>query len=249
LIHCFGSRQDATSTVNLGVSNSRGNVRPVDAQAGLGPVEVAVATRPALVRDVLARALGTRLGLRVVSFADAAGADAPRRLLELEPRILLIDDLVSPIEAVIRRLHRASPSTRILVLHTRSDEVAPGRFAPAGAYAVIQNRSDLAALVRAVEAASQGKACESVRDSGKRLPVLGRKVVTPSGDPRLTTREWEVAALVAKGLRNKGIALRLNISVDTVKSHLNNSFRKLKVDSRLALAILAQGRLGPKTDM
>jgi DNA-binding CsgD family transcriptional regulator len=38
----------------------------------------------------------------------------------------------------------------------------------------------------------------------------------------------------------------LNISVDTVKTHLNNSFRKLELDGRLALGILVRSRVSPK---
>jgi DNA-binding NarL/FixJ family response regulator len=197
----------------------------------------------------MSRALGVRLGLRVVPFGPGRGEEATRRLQELQPRILLIDDSVSNLEAVVRQLHRTSPSTRILVLYTRLDEVALGRFVRAGAYGVIQNRSDLATLVRAVEAATKGEACESLSDAGKSRPVLDGKVVAPDEDGRLTTREWEVAELVAQGLRNRRIAFRLNISVDTVKSHLNNSFRKLGLDSRLALGILARSRLGPKIGM
>jgi DNA-binding NarL/FixJ family response regulator len=211
-------------------------------------VDVAVATGPPLVREVLAQALSARLGLRVVSFAEGAGQDAPERLLVMRPRILLIDDSVSSLEAVIRRLHRASPSTRILVLYTRSNEVALSRFTRAGAFGVIEGHSDLAALARAV-ASSKGTACESVSGAAECSSAIDRTVVAPEADARLTPREWEVAELVAKGLRNKGIALRLNISVDTVKSHLNHSFRKLNVDGRLALAILARSRLGPKRDM
>jgi DNA-binding NarL/FixJ family response regulator len=202
----------------------------------------------------LARALGARLGLRVVALGASDGEDATRRLLELQPRTLLIDDddSVSNLETVIRRLHQASPSTRILVLTTRSDKEAVGQFARAGAYGVVQNRSDLATLVRAVEAASAGRACEArfgALETATYPPVPGRRVVATDADRRLTTREWEVAERVAQGLRNKDIALRLNISLVTVKSHLNNIFRKLEIDGRFALGVLAQSRLGPKTGM
>jgi two-component system nitrate/nitrite response regulator NarP len=80
-------------------------------------------------------------------------------------------------------------------------------------------------------------------------PVLRGKAIAPDADRRLTKREWEVAELVAKGLRNRGIALRLNISVDTVKTHLNNSFRKLELDGRLALGMLVQRRVIPKRNV
>jgi DNA-binding NarL/FixJ family response regulator len=236
--------------MHSGVSDPRANARRFDRPAGSAPVDVAVAMRPALVRDVMSRALSVRLDLRVVAFGPGIGEDATHRLRELQPRILLIDDSVSSLEAVVRRLHRASPSTRILVLTARSDEYAHRRFARAGAYGVVQNGSDLATLVRAVEAASAGDACESRSGAAKivrRPEVFRRRVVVPDEDGRLTKREWEVAELVAQGLRNKGIALRLNVSVDTVKSHLNNSFRKLELDGRLALGILARSRLGPGT--
>ncbi len=49
-----------------------------------------------------------------------------------------------------------------------------------------------------------------------------------------TTRELEVLALVAKGLRNREIAAALHISEHTVRRHLQNLFRKLGVSSRAA---------------
>jgi DNA-binding NarL/FixJ family response regulator len=42
---------------------------------------------------------------------------------------------------------------------------------------------------------------------------------------------------VGRGLRNKEIARRLQIREKTVKSHLNNIFRKLHVDNRFAVGL------------
>ena len=53
----------------------------------------------------------------------------------------------------------------------------------------------------------------------------------------LTRREQEITHDVGRGLRNKEIARRLNISEKTVKSHLNNIFRKLQVDNRFAVGL------------
>jgi DNA-binding NarL/FixJ family response regulator len=220
---------------------------------GDAPVDVAVATRPSLIRDVVCRALAARLDLRVVDFEPGPDGDPTRRLQQLQPRVLIIDDegSVANREAVVRRLLRASPSTRILVLTARYDDAARRRFVSAGAYGVIQSRSDLSDLARAVDAASVGKPCApaGVSEPAPSWQASRRRAVRPETDSRLTRREWEVAELVAKGLRNKSIALRLNISVDTVKSHLNHSFRKLKLDGRMGLALLAQSRLRSTTDM
>jgi two-component system nitrate/nitrite response regulator NarL len=53
----------------------------------------------------------------------------------------------------------------------------------------------------------------------------------------LTSREWEVATLVAKGLSNKEIARHLNAAEGTVKIHLHNIYEKLAVKNRTVLAL------------
>lgn len=53
----------------------------------------------------------------------------------------------------------------------------------------------------------------------------------------LTPREREVALLVARGLKNKEVALELGLSDGTVKIHLHNIFRKLSAKSRYDLIV------------
>ncbi len=53
----------------------------------------------------------------------------------------------------------------------------------------------------------------------------------------LTPREQEVAYNVAQGKSNKEIAIKLNISSETVKLHLSHIYRKLDIDNRVALAL------------
>ncbi len=55
----------------------------------------------------------------------------------------------------------------------------------------------------------------------------------------LTPREQEVLGLVAKGYSNVEIAERLYISKHTVKNHVSNIYRKLDVDDRTQIALLA----------
>ena len=54
----------------------------------------------------------------------------------------------------------------------------------------------------------------------------------PRQDGGLTEREMEVLTAVARGDRNKEIALALGVTERTVKAHLTNVYDKLGVDSR-----------------
>ncbi len=55
----------------------------------------------------------------------------------------------------------------------------------------------------------------------------------------LTSRQFEVLALLCEGLQNKQIARRLNIAAATVKIHVANILRALEVSSRLEAAVVA----------
>ena len=68
----------------------------------------------------------------------------------------------------------------------------------------------------------------------------------PETEPRalLTPRELEVLGAIGEGLTNKAIARRLDISLHTVKFHIESLFRKLGVRSRTeALAKAAERRV------
>lgn len=58
----------------------------------------------------------------------------------------------------------------------------------------------------------------------------------------LTRAERQVASLIAEGLSNREVAERLVISRHTVESHLKHIFAKLRISSRLALAVEAAAR-------
>ncbi len=64
-----------------------------------------------------------------------------------------------------------------------------------------------------------------------------KAVLAPFG---ISVRETEIVELIVKGLSNKEIADQLCISVDTVKKHSYNSYKKLKVQNRVQLSYFVQ---------
>lgn len=119
-----------------------------------------------------------------------------------------------------------------------SDEAATcvGRF-------VVDNRTfHLLALAPDVEARSgrlNGSECAKFSLYGRTLLVIERpsSAATDVGSitSRLTERELQIAAMVARGRGNKNIAHDLRISEWTVATHLRRIFAKLNVDNRAAM--------------
>ena len=54
---------------------------------------------------------------------------------------------------------------------------------------------------------------------------------------RLTPRERQIAELICQGLKNNGIARNLRIRPGTVKTHLRNIYRKVRVESKIAMLL------------
>lgn len=69
------------------------------------------------------------------------------------------------------------------------------------------------------------------------LPQTDKPKTTKPTEYQLTDKELEVAKLVAKGYSNKEIAVEMNITVRTVKSHMTSIFNKTGFRDRLELAI------------
>ena len=95
---------------------------------------------------------------------------------------------------------------------------------------------ELAAAVRAV---SQGLAVFSPALLAGRSPSEATQAPSPDV---LTEREREVLPLLADGLPNKAIALRLGISEHTVKFHVGAILSKLGASSRTEAVVLAARR-------
>ncbi|HSA07740.1 MAG TPA: response regulator transcription factor [Candidatus Gastranaerophilales bacterium] len=79
------------------------------------------------------------------------------------------------------------------------------------------------------------------RSKWKTERTVNTKISITSSDPinELTTREKEVLSFVAKGASNQEIAEKLYVREVTVKTHLNNIFKKLNVTNRTQAVLLA----------
>jgi DNA-binding NarL/FixJ family response regulator len=209
-------------------------------------LRIAVAAQPPLFCEILCRQLETESSLVVV--ARACSEELIGKLLTKEnPQVLLFDyeGLGPNAESTIRRLRRATPTTRVLVLATRSSDETVERVLRAGASGLLGKQFEFSVLVRAIHAVAAGEMWANRRATSLALESLtGPSATVSKAD--LTKREQEIADACGQGMRNKEIAKLLNISAKTVKGHLNNIFRKLQVDNRFALRLHIVERIHPK---
>jgi DNA-binding NarL/FixJ family response regulator len=113
-----------------------------------------------------------------------------------------------------------------------ADELAAAYALQRGALGVLSRRADPATLSAAVLAVRLGL-CVLDADVAEHYLELPR--AAPEDDDQadaLTARERQVLDLLALGLSNKAIAARLQVSLHTVKFHVNSILAKLGVDSR-----------------
>jgi DNA-binding NarL/FixJ family response regulator len=98
--------------------------------------------------------------------------------------------------------------------------------------------SDAAALLR--ELTAKGRFDPEVVDAllaSESSPPLRASLAQPKG--RLSPREIDVLRLISRGASNKDAARELSLSPSTVRTHVENLFRKLECSTRAAATLKA----------
>lgn len=197
------------------------------------PIRVVLADDHAVVRK------GTREYLEedpaIVVLAEAGnGLEACALVDEWHPDVVILDiqmPVLGGIEAT-RRIKRAHPDVRVLILTAYDDDPYVLALLQAGADGYVLKNADPDELVRMVKATAAGGKVLAPDIAAR---VLARAAgMTPESGPiePLSEREREVLRLAAQGLTNKAIGRQLAISDRTVQGHLASIYGKLQVGSR-----------------
>jgi len=197
----------------------------------LAPLRIIIADDHALFRQGLKSMLKLQSDLTVVAEVDRVSELAPA--LSRTPCDILLLDLQMERNS-LAEIAGLSRRVRVVVVTASENSAEALAALRAGARAVVFKRFAIETLMTALRA---------VRDGHVWMPPalqadLAAQMSEPSGEA-LTTREREIVRLVALGLHNAEIAPRLSIGEVTVKTHLNNIFRKLKVRDRVGLTLYA----------
>jgi NarL family two-component system response regulator LiaR len=202
------------------------------------PIRVAVVEDHALVRAGLRTSLEAA-GFEVVGEA-ADGVSGQAMLAERRPDVALIDLGLPGLDgiALTRGLKAAADPPRVVILtmQERENDVLAALAAGADAYCVKSSNPET--VIDAVRTAAAGGAYFDPRIAHVVLRRLSGSAAPPASSP-LTPRETEILALVAEGVGNAEIALRLHLGLGTVKGHLADILHKLAASDRAQAAVIA----------
>jgi len=201
-------------------------------------VRLLIADDHPVVRAGLRDMLSDEPGLEVVGEAGD-GAEALSSVEKLDPDVVLMDLRMPGVDGVetITSITAGHPSTRILVLTTYDSDADILRAIEAGATGYLLKDTPREELYEAIRATARGEPVLAPTVTSR----LMKRMREPESE-RLSDRETEVLASVARGLSNREIARSLHLSEATVKTHLIHAFNKLGVSDRTAAVTKALER-------
>jgi DNA-binding NarL/FixJ family response regulator len=149
------------------------------------------------------------------------------------PNVLLMDIQLPGMSGIegMKIVQQKYPDIEIIMLTVYHDSHKIFDSLKAGASGYLLKHTSLPEIKDAIELLMQGGAPMS--------PQIARKVITHFNDrgqkqqeSNLTNREQDIVNGLVDGLSYKLIADRLDISIDTVRAHIRNIYKKLHVNSK-----------------
>ena len=201
-------------------------------------ISILIADDHALLREGIRRVLSFEEDLEVIGEAED-GEDAINKTLKLTPDILLLD-INMPVKnglEVAKELGAKKITTKIIVLTIHDGDNYILDALQHGTLGYILKDVEPEVLIHAIHVVNNGNAFvyPKIADRlfGAQENIIEKISHYKNRHPKgLTAREMEVLGCITQGFSNQEIADSLCLSEKTVKNHLTNIFKKLKVTDR-----------------
>ncbi len=174
----------------------------------------------------------------------ADGLEGAKRAKALQPDVVLLDLHMPGTggKEALRLIIEELPEAKVLMLTVSEDAEDLIDTLRAGATGYLLKNIDTATLLESIRKAAEGEAVVSSQMTGKLVRGLKspeKAEPTPAEKDKLSPREREILAFLAKGASNKEIARDLDLAESTVKIHVQHILRKLNLTSRVQAAVYA----------
>jgi len=171
------------------------------------------------------------------------GAEALEVIPSAKPDIVLMDLKMPVMNGILatKNITRRFPDIRVLVLTTYEDDEWLFDAIRSGASGYLLKDTPRVDLVEAIRGTLQGDSFVDPAITGKLLATIAS---APRQDPvptsiKLSDREMEILALIARGYSNAEIAQALFLSEGTIRNYISGMLQKLGVSDRTQAVITA----------
>src|SRR5438067_13647250 len=202
-------------------------------------INLLVADDHAVVREGVATILKGS-DIQVVAEAET-GNQAIEQAMKLKPDVVLLDVRMPDTDGLeaLERIVDRSLRTKVVIFTGHVNPTYIARAVALGAAGFLLKEAMKDEIVTAIVRAHTGLPPERDSLMGKVRNSTVRRRPTYDEDIPLTNREVQVVRHVALGLSNREIGRSLEISIETVKEHIQNVLRKLEAGDRTEAAVWA----------
>jgi DNA-binding NarL/FixJ family response regulator len=202
-------------------------------------IRILIADDHEVIRTGLASLL---VGSEIEIIAEAAnGKDAVKQAEKFHPDVILLDIRMPDGDglATLEKLHSKVPECKVVMLSTYDNPTYIARAVALGASDYVLKGSSRDDIIATITAAAQGESPSRSGELRRVASAMKMRQVVDDDEVPLTQRETQVLRHVALGLSNREIGRSLEISVETVKEHVQNILRKIAVSDRTQAAVWA----------
>ena len=223
------------------------------------PASVYIVARQDFSVDGISRLIGDSADIKIIACIEASEA-CWRKLQEDKPEILLLHHSMVrvPIQQMVAKVRSASPETRIIVFGQQMSRDFLVDAVIGGIRGYVNENMDSTHLMHAIAAVRDGRLwversiLEQIAVHAMEVQGVIEKTIMERIDTvrtLLTPREATVLCYVLDGLVTKEIAVKMSVSEQSVKMHLNHMFAKFGVTNRAQLILQTYARVCPVTNV
>ena len=175
--------------------------------------------------------------LRCVAACGSA-EEALRRFPDCRPDVVLMDINLPGISGIrcTALLKQLLPKTHIIIttIYSNNESIFEALKAGANGYLLKSNSSET--VIRSIVDVMEGGVPMTGQIARRVIEAFRAPQPHDMGETQLTTREKEILQHLAQGYANKEIAAKLELSISTVRTHLEHVYQKLHVNCRTQAA-------------
>jgi DNA-binding NarL/FixJ family response regulator len=204
------------------------------------PIRILLVDDHEMVREGLKAMLQSEPDLVVVA-ETGFGREVPALLDRARPDIVLLDVRLPDMSGVevCREATRSHPEAKVIMLTTFVDPDLVDECVDAGASGYLVKDVREMSLKENVRAVSRGQAVLSPEVAGGILNHYRARRSVAAAPPSLTQSQLAILGLMTRGFSNREIAAEVHLSENTIKSHVQEIFRKLRVHNRVEAVMTA----------